>query len=234
MHRLSIYEDFKVLGFMAGGYVYAEVALPLAARVLEVGSGQDPHPGADVILDKYPDDNAHRPGLSDMARVTRLQRVDDDGAIVETLHVPFRFVQGDVQCLPFADKSFDFVIARDVLEHIDDVEAGFREVSRVGRAGFVDVPRMTSEWLFPQGWIHKNVFTFDGARFYAHPIAFDTPWKRLMHDYVVDNKAAADAWAQSRHFFHVAHMWYGSIECVKANPAKLGGTNPIADLRGVL
>jgi ubiquinone/menaquinone biosynthesis C-methylase UbiE len=44
-------------------------------------------------------------------------------------------VQGDAQCLPFCDDTFDLVTANMVFEHVADPEALFQEVSRVLRRG---------------------------------------------------------------------------------------------------
>lgn len=57
-------------------------------------------------------------------------------------------VQGDALHLPFADGTFDRVIASEVLEHIPDDEAAMRELARVLRPGgtmAVTVPRCGPE-----------------------------------------------------------------------------------------
>ena len=41
--------------------------------------------------------------------------------------------QANISSLPFPDSSFDVVIALDVLEHVEDKEAGFAEINRVLR-----------------------------------------------------------------------------------------------------
>jgi ubiquinone/menaquinone biosynthesis C-methylase UbiE len=46
-----------------------------------------------------------------------------------------RRVRGDIGALPFADSSFDFVTANMVVEHLDDPDRQFREISRVLRPG---------------------------------------------------------------------------------------------------
>ena len=59
-------------------------------------------------------------------------------------------VQGDALALPFADGSFDRVIASEVLEHIPDDEAAMAELARVLRPGgsmAVTVPRCGPEFV---------------------------------------------------------------------------------------
>lgn len=47
--------------------------------------------------------------------------------------------------LPFEDKSFDFVVALDLLEHLDDLKHGLDEFSRVAKgAVFVMLPNMAN------------------------------------------------------------------------------------------
>ena len=58
-------------------------------------------------------------------------------------------VRGSATALPFADRSFDVVLALDVLEHIPDHEAAAREIARVLRPGghaLITVPAYRSLW----------------------------------------------------------------------------------------
>jgi SAM-dependent methyltransferase len=67
-------------------------------------------------------------------------------------------VQGDALRLPFADASFDRVIASEVLEHIEDDRSTMAELARVLRQGgvlAVTVPRCGPEivnWLLSDGY----------------------------------------------------------------------------------
>jgi SAM-dependent methyltransferase len=56
---------------------------------------------------------------------------------------------GDATALPYADASFDLVCAFDIVEHVADDEAVFRELSRVTRPGGTLV---FSVPLHPSGW----------------------------------------------------------------------------------
>ena len=74
------------------------------------------------------------------------------GAMVEAGELapghPATAVQGDALALPFADATFDRVIASEVLEHIPDDTAAMRELARVLRPGgamAVTVPRCVPE-----------------------------------------------------------------------------------------
>lgn len=100
--------------------------LPANARVLEIGSGNNPWPRSNVLCDRYPDDDTERAG--------KLKR-DHRELIV-----------ADATDLPFKDKSFDFIYCSHVAEHIEDIGAFFREVQRVGKAGYIETPN----YLFEQ------------------------------------------------------------------------------------
>ena len=104
---------------------------PQQGAVLEVGSGQAPHPRADVVVDKYVVDSFERPlGLA--------------------MSFSKPLVVGDGHQLPFKDQSFAYVIALHVLEHATDPSQFTAEMARVAPAGFVQVPSRESELAF--GW----------------------------------------------------------------------------------
>jgi len=51
-----------------------------------------------------------------------------------------RFVQCNVETTPFDDKEFDFVIASHILEHVDNPEQFCKEMMRIGKRGYIEVP----------------------------------------------------------------------------------------------
>jgi len=60
-----------------------------------------------------------------------------------------RLCCGDVCDLPFADASFDLVLATDILEHVEDDQRAVREIARVLRPGghvLITVPAFPSLW----------------------------------------------------------------------------------------
>lgn len=105
--------------------------IPKKAVVLDVGGGHNPHPRANVVVDKYKDDNSHRTG--DMKVLNNQQ-----------------FINADGQNLPFEDKSFDYVICCHVMEHVPDPARFMDELSRVGKKGYFEVPSLMGEFLAPK------------------------------------------------------------------------------------
>jgi ubiquinone/menaquinone biosynthesis C-methylase UbiE len=76
------------------------------------------------------------------------------GIDAEPLHArrkppSIEYVIGNIETLPLADKSFDAVLALDVLEHLDDDAAGLREAARLVKPGgllLITVPALPSLW----------------------------------------------------------------------------------------
>jgi SAM-dependent methyltransferase len=76
------------------------------------------------------------------------------GIDVEPIHARriaphIEYVLGTLETAPFADHSFDAVLALDVLEHLDDDATGLREAARMVKTGgllLVTVPALPSLW----------------------------------------------------------------------------------------
>ena len=99
--------------------------------VLDVGSGQDPHPRANILCDKFVADSTER-------------------ACGAGLLVDRPIVLADATSMPFPDGSFDFVFCSHLLEHMDDPAALLQELQRVGRRGYIETPSKVYEKLW--GW----------------------------------------------------------------------------------
>lgn len=119
---------------MKDNLISLNLNIPPNALVLDVGSGHMPHPRADVLCDKFLDDNAER-GYD--------------------LVVDRPLVLGDVQKLPFRADAFDFIITRHILEHLESPNAFFAEIQRVAPAGYIETPTVIWEILHPVRTYHK-------------------------------------------------------------------------------
>ena len=51
-----------------------------------------------------------------------------------------KFVKLIEKKLPFKDQEFDFVIASHVMEHVEDVEYFIKELERVSKKGYIELP----------------------------------------------------------------------------------------------
>lgn len=118
------------------------VPVPKDALVLEVGSGGNPFPRSNVLLDAY-----------ESTGERHFQALVDDRPTV----------LGRIENLPFRDDAFDFVIACHVIEHSSDIEACLKELQRVGRAGYIETPDAFFERINPYHDHRVEVTMRDGA-----------------------------------------------------------------------
>jgi ubiquinone/menaquinone biosynthesis C-methylase UbiE len=101
-------------------------------KVLDIGSGNIPFQFATHLADLSPEDDYYgRAGA------------------------PFKHVQGkpvhtcNIEDMrEFADKEFDFVYCSHVLEHVKSPESACRELTRIGRRGYIETPTRGKDlWL---------------------------------------------------------------------------------------
>ncbi len=107
LDRLRFFSRKFTMGFRPGDLV------------LDVGSGNDPHPRADLLCDKFVQDDTEREGR---------------------LVVDRPLIGGDLEALPFKDQSIDFLITSHVLEHVADPARAIAEMQRVAKRGYVETP----------------------------------------------------------------------------------------------
>ncbi len=126
----SAMQFLKYIGMERTAWALRRLHCPVSkdALVLEVGSGGNPYARANVLLDAYINTRERHwvPLTSDRPTVL-----------------------GFVENLPFKDKSFDFVIASHVFEHSTDPENFLRELQRVAKAGYIEVPDAFMERINP-------------------------------------------------------------------------------------
>lgn len=100
-------------------------------RVLDVGSGNVPLPFATHQLEYAISDDAFGRAGQPMRRLGNVE-----------------LVQGSVEKLPFADKSFDFIYCSHIMEHVANPAAACAELSRVGKRGYIESPNRAKDlWL---------------------------------------------------------------------------------------
>lgn len=99
--------------------------------VLDIGSGDKPFWRADIFVDLYLEDDQQRFSGS---------MVYDKKKI---------FINANVEKLPFKDKSFDFVFCSHLLEHVEHPDRAIKEIMRVGKQGYIEIPRMILDGLDP-------------------------------------------------------------------------------------
>jgi SAM-dependent methyltransferase len=93
--------------------------------VLDIGSGGWPFSKATHLADMFTDETTHR---------HEELRKDDR---------PFLCL--DIQKMPFADNTWDFTFCSHVLEHLDAPGEAIRELARVSKRGYIEVPTRLSD-----------------------------------------------------------------------------------------
>jgi len=106
------------------------LSIPHDAIVLDVGSGYKPSIRADVLLEKYILETKHRCG--------RKAFIDTDRPMILS----------DINYLPFLDNSFDYIICRHGIEHLEDPIKGARELYRVSKRGYIEFPSILNELVY--------------------------------------------------------------------------------------
>jgi len=73
-----------------------------------------------------------------------------------------RFIKINEKKLPFKDKEFDFVVASHVIEHVEDFEFFLKELERISKKGYIELPtRLGDNLVFENQTDHIWWFTFD-------------------------------------------------------------------------
>lgn len=132
--------------------------LPADAHVLDVGGWASPLARADWVLDLMPYETRGLYGEHD----PEPERFSADTWVVHDICAR--------EPWPFADGQFDFAVCSHTLEDVRDPVWVCSELSRVARAGYVEVPARSQEQAFGVhgswvGWSHHHwlVDIVDGA-----------------------------------------------------------------------
>jgi len=177
---------------------YHQPAPPANGFVVDLGAGHAPHPLADLVVDKYVDDNFER-----------------ESALA--LHLPL--VVADGHQMPFADGAFSYVVASHVLEHATDPILFASELSRVAAAGFVQVPSREAELTF--GWpfhpwlidLHDGVLAFHARGDQAAPMG------ELFHKAAAESLVFSLWFGQTRSTWHHTVHWSDDLQVTVSGPS---------------
>jgi len=159
--------------------------------VLEIGSGHNPKPRSDVLCDKLPEDDTQRGG-----KIVRDRPL----------------IAADGQYLPFADKSFDYVISCHVLEHAENPALFLSELMRVSKAGYIETPTEIGEKLY--GWEYHNwVFKIDNSgKLIIKKKTKDSQFGQLFHHLYATDHNYAQFHTTHDNIFLVQYEWSDKID----------------------
>ena len=118
--------------------------------LIDVGSGANPHPRADITCDIF------------------LNKENED----DSVKIKNNFVICDAQHLPFKDLSFEESNCTHVLEHLEDPRLGFSELKRVSKKGYIETPSLFYENILFGYPFHLWFFVKKKGKIY-----FSKSWK---------------------------------------------------------
>jgi SAM-dependent methyltransferase len=121
--RAALHRRFSTAKESWHPWVFDHMKLAPNSRVLECGCG----PGWmwRENLDRIP--NGCQMTLTDLSEG---MVAEAEAALAESGH-QFEFKSVDIQALPFADNSFDVVVANHMLYHVPDIDQALKEIKRV-------------------------------------------------------------------------------------------------------
>ncbi len=173
---------------------------PATGLVLEVGSGENPNPRSDILVDRYLSDNTERGG---------------------NLVIDRPFVVADAHHLPFRDKAFAYIICSHILEHMDDPAQFARELERTGEAGYIGSPSEIAERLFHWAFHRWYVNLLDDGTLVLHPKEPAEPFGELF-DYLYEYNPLYYLFQRSMpDLFWIEQEWRGTIKLRMADHSPL-------------
>lgn len=177
------------MGLLRYCFGWRKLAIRPGDLVLEVGPGENPLIRSDVLVDKYLTDDTERGGSLVMDRP---------------------LVIADVCALPFKDKAFDYAYTAHTLEHVDDVEKAFGELSRVAKRDCIVVPHWSYEGLWNKDYHLWLISTRDGVLVFRRKC-------QLFAMAPSEHRAKAKElfwrlYSRHRETFEVRYEWEGRID----------------------
>lgn len=134
-----------------------------AKNMVDLGCGTNPHPRASCAVDKYIEPLHRKFGGNEFINIVRMEAQG------------IKFVEADLEDLPFEDKIFDVAYSHHVVEHLDNPEKGLCEMQRVARGGVIMCPSIFAEYMFSRQY-HKWEITAQGNRLVFIEKDWDNLW----------------------------------------------------------
>jgi glycosyltransferase involved in cell wall biosynthesis len=129
-------------------------------KVLDVGSGHQPFRRANIIMERYLEPTIHRTNQS-------VPVPSDKNMIV-----------ADALSMPYKSKSFNFLVASHIAEHVDDPVTFCHELMRVSQKGYIETPGPLTEFMMPTN-SHKWVVKKKGNKLIFETNPYTKPYSRL-------------------------------------------------------
>lgn len=122
--HISLHDTYSVNKYGFLNWIFDQYEIKDGFNILEAGSGTG------KIWDERKLSNNVKITLTDFSQLM----IEKCSELLRKNSM-FSFQQMDLQAIPFADESFDIVIANHMLYHVPDMEKGLREAYRVLKKG---------------------------------------------------------------------------------------------------
>ncbi|PIW18786.1 MAG: methyltransferase type 11, partial [Armatimonadetes bacterium CG17_big_fil_post_rev_8_21_14_2_50_66_6] len=170
--------------------VTRRLKIPRGARVIDIGSGNAPHPRADILCDRDLSGDHERSGP--LVRGGR------------------PLVLGEAHRLPFRDRAADYVIASHVVEHATDPLQVVGELQRVGRAGYLECPTPFAEHLL--GWRYHRWYVAErDGRLLVAPKTSPDCFAAVFHQLAQSDLQFRAFMLRNPELFFVSLQWVGEV-----------------------
>ncbi len=162
--------------------------------VVEIGAGPIPYYGSNVIIDKFPYDNAER---------------------CDNIKLIAPLIKADASSLPFVKKSVDLLFISQVIEHLADPLFFLKEAKRVAKDIYIESPSIIRETIF--GWsFHRWVIQVNDGKwiFYKNDLLqlcgshFHNEHDIFFTEYTINN------------FEKLNNYYYGSVDKLEFEVSK--------------
>lgn len=151
--------------------------------VVEIGAGTLPFRRTQLILDKYPFDDAER-----------------SGPIAGSVPV----IQADAVRLPLKRESCDVLFCSHVIEHLEEPQRFVEEARRCARKLYLEFPRARRELMYAWRY-HRWLVEIEGSKLVFHRNDVPQLFGGFFHEHY---DMLLDAWSEERHEELNAH-WSG-------------------------
>lgn len=78
--------------------------------------------------------------------------------IVKHANVPNLHIVKSIYKLPFKDKEFEHVLCSHTIEHVENPDAFYKELQRVGKNVVIVIPPLYDLWAIPNFFQHRWIF----------------------------------------------------------------------------
>lgn len=116
-------------------YEIAQRRINFAKNLVDIGCGINPHPNAKVGVDGFIEP-IHR-GTGYFIEKEKLEKEKN-----------IKFIEANVENLPFKDKEFDFSYSHHMIEHVENPREACKEIMRISEAGVIICPSIFAEYAF--------------------------------------------------------------------------------------